>query len=469
MTQTLPSAPVHPTPEWARPEKSLLLPAFWVVLMLITGGAVRLGLFVRDSFAAYPTATLLALVLFGLYAVPFCMFVAALDYLEREPPLLLATAFAWGGLVATSISIRGNAAVHNLVAKLASPGLAAEWGSALAGPTVEEIAKALGIVAVVLVARAQVNSVLDGVVYGSLVGLGFQVVEDVVYAVNAVAVAGRGDQVAPVVATFLLRGFLAGLWSHTLFGALAGAGIGYLAVRTERSLFVRVAVAVLAVLGAMGIHFLWNSPLLSLGGGAGIFGDLFVKGIPPLLVILLLVRGVRHREADYYMSQLAALGDRRIATEDELRVLGHGHLRAGARRYAYGRGGVRARRAVRRLQRAQARLAVELSRGAGLPNPAATIAPPVLDTAPDPEAPVAVGVARVPEGLTYAPILGGPAAVRWRDRVLVERGRMLALGHPEATAPLNRTGSVRRVVGGIAVFLTAMIAVGLSLIALGAS
>ncbi|MEV4535410.1 PrsW family glutamic-type intramembrane protease [Asanoa sp. NPDC049518] len=526
--------PVHPTPEWAHPGKSLLLPAFWVVLMLIAGGAVRLGLFVRESFAAYPTATLLALVLFGLYAVPFCVFVAALDYLEREPPLLLATAFAWGGLVATSISIRGNAAVHNLMAKLASPGLAAEWGSALAGPTVEEIAKALGIVAIVLVARAQVNSVLDGVVYGSLVGLGFQVVEDVVYAVNAVAVAGQGDQVAPVVATFLLRGFLAGLWSHTLFGALAGAGIGYLAVRTDRPLLIRVSVAVLAVLGAMGIHFLWNSPLLSLGGGAGIFGDLFVKGIPPLLMILFLVRGVRHREADYYMAQLAALGDRRIATEEELRVLAQGHLRAGARRHAHGRCGVKGRRAVSRLQRAQARLAVELSRASGVNvpglriNPSVSPGPAVLtdsDVPPadtvvpidpyasaaaeasgdpvvpvDPFAPaapatsvgtsdpaisatsagmpvaagppptaVAVGVARVAAAPVQARVLGGPAAVRWRDRVLVERGRMLALGHPEATAPLTRNGSVRRVVGGIAVFLTAMVTVGLALIALGAS
>ena len=473
MTQTLRaarSAPVHPTPAWAHAGKSLLLPAFWVVLLLIAGGGLRLVMFIRESFATYPTATLTALVLFGLYAVPFCVFVAALDYLEREPPLLLATAFAWGGLVATSISIRGNAAVHNLIAKLASPGLAAEWGSALAGPTVEETAKALGIVAIVLVARAQVNSVLDGVVYGSLVGLGFQVVEDVVYAINAVAVAGRGDQIAPVVATFLLRGFLAGLWSHTLFGALAGAGIGYLAVRTDRSLFSRVGVAVLSVLGAMAIHFLWNSPLLSLGGGAGIFGDLFVKGIPPLLMILFLVRGVRHREADYYMAQLAALGDRRIATADELRVLAHGHLRAGARRHAHGRAGIKGRHAVRRLQRAQARLAVELSRASGVAVTGLRL-PPTSAVAPAPVggAGVAVGVARMVPQPPGALVLGGPDAVRWRDRVLVERGRLLALGHPEATAPLTRNGSIRRVVGGVALFLAAMVAVGLALIALGAS
>ena len=46
---TTPDAPpvasgsqVHPTPEWARPSKSLLLPAFWVVLILTTIGAILL-------------------------------------------------------------------------------------------------------------------------------------------------------------------------------------------------------------------------------------------------------------------------------------------------------------------------------------------------------------------------------------------------------------------------------------------
>ena len=144
-------------------------------------------------------------------------------------------ALAWGGLVATAVAIPGSAALENLIAKLGSTRLAADWGAALAGPTVEEIAKTLGVVAIVLIARAQVNSVLDGVVYGAMVGLGFQTVENIVFAVGAVALAGQGDDVQPVVATFLLRGFLAGIWSHTMFGALAGAGIGYLVVRARPS------------------------------------------------------------------------------------------------------------------------------------------------------------------------------------------------------------------------------------------
>ncbi|GFJ90380.1 PrsW family intramembrane metalloprotease [Phytohabitans rumicis] len=359
------SAPVHPTPTWAVARKSLLLPAFWLVTGLLAVGAARMGLFVRDALIEYPVATAVALALFAAYAVPFWFFVAALDYLEREPPLLLATAFAWGGLVATTLSVPGNAAVQNLLAKAYSPAVATAWGPAIAGPTIEEVVKTLGIVAIVLVARAQINSVLDGVIYGSLVGLGFQVVEDIVYAVNAVAAAGRGDDVGPVVATFFVRGFLAGLWSHTLFSALAGAGVASVVVRTDRTLRFRLGVAALCFFGAWACHFVWNSPLLAVDvgdNGYALIAVLLAKGIPPLLVILLLVRAARHREADYYTAQLAALHDPDIATPAELHVLSMGHLRANARRYAYARAGLLGRRAVRRLQRAQARLAVAISR-----------------------------------------------------------------------------------------------------------
>ena len=95
---------------------------------------------------------------------------------------------------------------------------------------------------------------VDGAVYGAFVGLGFQVVEDFIYAVNAVGIAGQGDRVGPVIVTFFLRGFLAGLWSHTLFSALAGAGIAYFVVRRQnRSLSRRLAVALACVAGRMGV------------------------------------------------------------------------------------------------------------------------------------------------------------------------------------------------------------------------
>jgi RsiW-degrading membrane proteinase PrsW (M82 family) len=340
-------------------------PAFWVVAALLAVGALRISQITGRFLDVYPVATTTAILLFALLAVPFWLFLSELDFLEREPPSLRVLAFAWGGLVATSVSIPGSNALENLMAKLGSPHLAADWGAALAGPTVEEIAKTLGVVAIVLIARAQVNSVLDGVVYGALVGLGFQIVEDVVFAVGAVSVAGAGDQVQPVISTFLVRGFLAGVWSHTLFGALAGAGIGYLVVRQDRTRPYRIAMAGLALFGAWASHVLWNSPLFrdDLGNGAlALLAVLVFKGLPPLVLILYLVRRAHDQEAAYYVSKLATLRDPALITEGELRALGSGSRRAAARRHAAARAGRRGRSAVRRLQRAQARLAVQLSR-----------------------------------------------------------------------------------------------------------
>lgn len=400
-------------------------PALWVVLALLAAGAVRIG-FIGVRFAAgYPIATLTAVVLFALLAVPFWLFVSELDFLEREPVRLLVVAFAWGGLVATAVSIPGSAALEDLIAKLGSPHLAADWGAALAGPTVEETAKTLGIVAIVLLARDQVNSVVDGVVYGAMVGLGFQIVEDIVFALGAVVLAGEGDRVQPVIATFLLRGFLSGVWSHTLFGALAGAGVGYLVVRSDRPRRVRFGMAALGMLGAWASHVLWNSPLLGDGlgnGGLALLAVLLVKGLPPLIGILWLVRSAHDREAAYYVGHLARLNDPALITEAELAVLGSGSRRAAARWSAGPRGFL----PVRRLQRAQARLAVELSRASCA----------VSDGSVD----------------------------RLVGEVREQRRALVASGHPEAVAAprswRQRASTVATVVLAIAVLWVALSALG---------
>jgi RsiW-degrading membrane proteinase PrsW (M82 family) len=396
-------AAVRPTPTSVRAHHSLQLPAFWLLALLLVAGGWQTVAMVRTGVAAYPLATAVAVVLFGLYAVPFVLVVRSLDYFEREPPHLLLAAFGWGGLVATAVAVRANTAAHDLLAKLASPRFAASWGPALTGPSIEELVKVLGVVLIVLIARAQINSVVDGFVYGAFVGLGFQVVEDVMYAVNAVALAGRGDHAGPVVAVFLLRGFLGGLWSHTLFSALAGAGVAYVVLHhTARGALTCAA----ALAGAWTFHALWNSPLLADGFGYGVPGvlaALLLKGTPALLVILLLVRSAGRREAGYYLRHLA--GDPRVATDRELAALATGGTRLAARRFAYARGGRRLSRYVRKLQRAQARLALDLSRGL-------------------------------------------PHAAEHRAEALAMRQWLEALGHPEAYAPGNAATAAWLWVGG---------------------
>jgi RsiW-degrading membrane proteinase PrsW (M82 family) len=385
--------PVIPTPVWTLARRSLRLPAFWLLVVLIAIGGWRIGDLLRREATGYPLATAVAFGLFTLYAAAFIAVVRSLDYFEREPPLLLLAALAWGALVATAAAVRGDAAMHDLLAKLISPAFAASWGPAVAGPTVEELAKTLGVVVIVLIAHAQINSVVDGFVYGAFVGLGFQVIEDIVYALNAVALAGRGDSPAPVIGTFLLRGFLGGLWSHTLFSALAGAGVAYAALRRDRRGWQRIAVALAALAGAWLFHFGWNSPLLADGfgyGAPGVLAALLLKGIPALLLIALLIRDAGRREAAYYLDKL--VGDPRVATPSELVALKAARTRSAARRYAGKRLGRPGRRAVRRLQRAQAMLALEVSRG-------------------------------------------GVRAARYRAAALAERELLESWQHPDASAP----------------------------------
>jgi hypothetical protein len=201
------------------------------------------------------------------------------------------------------------------------------------------------------------------------------------------------------VVTFFLRGFIAGLWSHTLFSALAGAGVAFFVVRRDLSIPRRLAVAILAVFGAMLFHFVWNSPWLDNGfgyGGFGVLAAVLVKGLPALALIAYLVSVARGREADFYLGGLAALADPNLATSREIAILRSGPRRAAARRYAYARTGRPGRNAVLDLQRAQARLAVDITRG----------------------------------GHHYG---------TYRGDVLAIRQRLIAFGHPEAiVAPDHR-------------------------------
>ena len=65
-------------------------PAFWVILALLAAGGLRIAQITWRFLDAYPIATLTAVVLFALLAVPFWLFVSELDFLEREPAGLRA-------------------------------------------------------------------------------------------------------------------------------------------------------------------------------------------------------------------------------------------------------------------------------------------------------------------------------------------------------------------------------------------
>jgi protease PrsW len=343
-------------------------PAFWLYLILVAAtGAVAVlqqSLFRNLS----PTGWLLSWGLLLLYALPIFLVVYVLDLYEREPLPLLAAATLWGAVAATTLAAIANGGWGLVVARLGGPEFAARWTAALTAPVVEETLKGVGVVLIFLIARDEVDDMLDGFVYGAVCGLGFAIVEDVFYFMGVF-----GGQPAGVLRGFFLRVVASGLYSHVLYTGLVGMGIGYVVSRRSRTSLARRLLVCAGLCGAAVLgHFLWNSPLLDLypsqpwtvGDWPMVFLATAVKGLPLLIFVVLAVRLARGRERRWLEGALATeVGQDGISAE-ELSVLAVPRLRRAARRDMRRRAGPRAAALLRRLQREQVALAMARSRAA---------------------------------------------------------------------------------------------------------
>jgi protease PrsW len=293
--------------------------------------------------------------------LPVFVVVYLLDAYEREPLSLVFGALLWGAVAATSLAGLANHDWGAVVARLLGPDVAARWTAALTAPLVEETLKAVGVVLIYLIARSEINGVVDGFVYGAMVGLGFAVVENVFYFVGQF-----GGQPAGVLGGFLVRVLASGLYGHVLYTGLTGMGIAWFVTRTDQRLGRRLLVAGGLCLLAVLAHFLWNSPLLNLlpTGEVTPLEQLVaiplaaaVKGIPFLVLVVLLVGLARRQERRWLEAAAAGELGGPALTAEELHVLEQPRRRWRARR-AIRRAGRRAAALLRRLQRQQLSLAM---------------------------------------------------------------------------------------------------------------
>jgi len=352
------------------------LPAFWlyVVLLVVTGiVAVAEQAVFRD---ASPDGFALSWVLLAIYALPVFAVVYVLDLYEREPLSLMVAAFLWGAVVATTLSAVANGGWGLVVARVGGPEFAARWTAALTAPFVEETMKGLGVVMIYLIARDEFDDVLDGFVYGAVCGLGFAIVEDVVY--FAVAFGGG---IGGVLQGFFVRVVASGLYSHVLYTGLVGMAVGVVVSRrSTASRGRRLAQAAGLCAVAVFAHFLWNSPVLDLFPSEPWAGTDWlmipvataVKGLPLLVFVALAVVLARRRERRWLHDALATEVGGEGISADELRLLEEPRLRRGARRAMRRRAGARAASLLHRLQREQVNLAMVASRAADPSDPALT-------------------------------------------------------------------------------------------------
>ena len=349
-------------------------PAFWLyaAILVLTGWStvVQQGVFRQISPAGWALSWGLLL----LYAAPVVAVLLLLDLYEREPTSLLVAALLWGGVAATTLAGIANGGWGLVVADLGGPAFAAKWTAALTAPFVEEILKGLGVVMIYLIGRSELDDVLDGFVYGALVGLGFAVVEDVFY-----FMAVFGGTPGGVLQGFFLRVLASGLYSHVLYTGLVGMGIGLVVSRRDdRGLGPRLRVAGGLTAIAVFAHFLWNSPLLDLfPESPWTAGELLaipvagaVKGLPLLAFVAIAVRLAWRRERRWVHASLAAEVDAIGLSEREVADLEDPRRRRRARGAMRTRAGERAASLLGRLQRELVNLAMVRARVARDDDPA---------------------------------------------------------------------------------------------------
>ncbi len=337
--------------------------AFWVFWALVVGCASLVLATQARYFAAYPSAWMLSIVLLAATAIPAGVILYRLDEFEPEPASLIAVAVIWGGVVAVTFGAIANSHMNGFLQHLIPARTVDAWAAALTAPVNEELYKGLGLVLIYLMARREIDNVMDGLIYGAMIGLGFQVVENVQYFM--VASAGRGGASSAVISSFFLRVVVSGLYSHMLFSGFVGFGFAYFVTQRSRPLVRRTGVLIGCSFLAWAAHFVWNSPWmesLMARGAYGFVGALVIKGLPFLILLSMLVIFARKREKRVFGCLMRPEVGGPAVSKGEYYVLQSGHRRRKELRRIKRAQGVRARAIAKRLMREQITLAVLHSR-----------------------------------------------------------------------------------------------------------
>jgi RsiW-degrading membrane proteinase PrsW (M82 family) len=186
--------------------------------------------------------------------IPTIFFVTIIywfDHYEKEPIWLLTAAFLWGAVPSIIAAFFLNTGLGIPLYIALGPDLADATSATLIAPPVEETLKGLALIGILLLWRHELDSPLDGIIYGAMVGLGFAMVENVYYFLSVYAQGGVEEWGINI----FTRGVIFGL-NHALFSSLAGLGIAI--GRLSRSKFTRFAAPVSGWMAAMFVHFVHN-------------------------------------------------------------------------------------------------------------------------------------------------------------------------------------------------------------------
>lgn len=202
---------------------------------------------------AMPIPLLLLLSILAATA-PILIYIAIIywvDRYEKEPWWLLMATFFWGAVPSILFAFIFNTLLSMPLFFLLGDELGEIFSASFIAPIVEESIKGVAILGIFLLWRHEIDSPLDGIIYGAMVGLGFALVENVFYFVS---VYQEGGLEAWGINIFL-RSIVFGL-NHALFSAMTGLGIAVARLTTNS--LVKVVAPIVGWATAVFLHFVHN-------------------------------------------------------------------------------------------------------------------------------------------------------------------------------------------------------------------
>lgn len=223
-------------------------------------------------FAGYLTTDqvvkgiLLSLAAGILPVLAYAFLIYNFDKNEKEPKSLVAAALVWGSLPAVLVALVANL-FFKLPPSLLGPEAAEAVKIGIFSPLVEELLKGAIVLFFALKRKNEFNNTLDGIIYASMVGLGFAMTGNTISYLGSFLYRGFDS----LRLSILFQGVFFGL-NHAFYTAIFGAGLGYSRQFFKKSIRVGIAVGafLLAVL-VNGLHSYITQALI---------------GVNPLTIIL---------------------------------------------------------------------------------------------------------------------------------------------------------------------------------------
>jgi RsiW-degrading membrane proteinase PrsW (M82 family) len=210
-----------------------------------------------------------------IYAIRF------LDVIEREQKRMILLALLIGSLtVIPVLALSGATRTFWLGIASGDQSLASSLSTVIGAPVSEELAKGIGLLVLFRAGRHKFDSLTDYIVYGCAIGIGFELIENILYQWAALA---DSQPVASWLDEFNAR-MLASAGSHAFFSAWLGvalwfwnqgrgwAGAAWAAGAASLSVLLHAANNLAAVLTQLGSGDT-VTPLNRLGTSLAVIGD----------------------------------------------------------------------------------------------------------------------------------------------------------------------------------------------------